>query len=50
MAWVIETAIDWVWTDLICAIYKRYGLIAAALAIFGPLVIIGLLVTLLCWV
>jgi hypothetical protein len=32
MGWIIEMAVDWIWTDVIFAAYRRYGLIAAAFA------------------
>jgi len=50
MGWIIDTAIDWIWTDLILAAHERYGLMAAAVVVLGPLLIIGLLVALLLWV
>ena len=50
MGWIIETAIDWIWTDLIWAAYNRYGLIAAATVVFGPLIMIGSLLALIFWV
>jgi hypothetical protein len=47
MGWIIETAVEWIWTDVIVAIHRRYGLIAAAVALLSPLVLLALLVTLL---
>lgn len=46
MGWIVETAIDWIWTDVIYAIYKRYGWIAAAAALLAPFILIGLLIAL----
>ena len=46
MGWIIETAIDWIWTDVIYAIYKRYGLVAAATAFLAPFVLFGLVIAL----
>jgi hypothetical protein len=47
MGWIIDIAIDWIWTDLIVAAYKRYGWVAAAVVLLGPLALIGLLIALL---
>ena len=47
MGWIIEIAVDWIWTGVIVAAYRRYGLIAAAVVLLGPLVLLALLVALL---
>ena len=47
MGWVIETAVEWIWSDLIGAAYRRYGLWTAALILVLPLVAIGLLIALI---
>jgi hypothetical protein len=47
MGWIVETVIDLIVTDLIGAAYKRYGFWGAAMAILGPIVLIGLLIAIL---
>jgi hypothetical protein len=47
IGWILETAIEWIWTDTIVAVYRRYGLLAATMAALGSLTLIGLFLVLL---
>ena len=44
MGWLAEFIFGWIWDEVIYAIYKRYGFFAAALAVVGPILLVGLLI------
>lgn len=47
VGWIIETVIDWIWTDTILAVQRRYGWMAAVGTLVAPFILIGLFIALL---